>query len=67
MAEAGFDVVVDDPDSLHVGIKDGRAQEFKAAAFEVLTELVRFGSFGRKFLQGFPTVDFCLVAQKPQR
>jgi hypothetical protein len=49
--KARYDVIVDHSRRLHMGITDGRADEFKAALFQIFAQRVGFGACRRVIFQ----------------
>src|SRR6202522_2691653 len=64
VAEAVADVVVDHAGSLHESVADGRSDESKASAFQVLAHGVRFGRARRYAPRGGPFVLLRPAADK---
>jgi hypothetical protein len=64
MPETGDEMVIDNADSLKMGINDRRTYEPEAPMDQILTDLIRERSPGWDFGEFFPTVDDGLVIHK---
>lgn len=58
MPETAHNVVIHHASGLHMGVANGRADEFKTARLEVFAHGVGLLSFRRNLLAGFPVIDF---------